>query len=213
MRTGQQVADQVAQDQPADRRELIGGQQSPAYRRRWGLGDVYRDDHHGDADGQAKQQSCRQQHRHRHRDRTQQRECRVADDDQDHRLLTADRIGERTADQRTADLADHHHRRQQLLLPRRQAELVGNEQQRAGDAGQVVPVNDTDARRSEPGQQASPRWARRLTDGQLGRTRSRSTAMTCSGLSGVMHGRTRPRPTCRTSMVRLLPRWMSSGNQ
>ncbi|CFR98276.1 Uncharacterised protein [Mycobacterium tuberculosis] len=182
MRSGQQVADQVTDDDAAKRRQLIRGHQRPTHRRRRRLGHIHRH-HHRQADCHTQQQTRHHQHRYGHRGRAEQGEHCVAGDDEHHRFLASDRVGEDAAAKRPGDLAEHRRGGQQLLFSSGEFEFLAERQQRTRDGGKVVPVEDADAGGGEPDEERpAPR------SGQLTGTGALSTSTTRSGSSGAPAG-------------------------
>lgn len=183
VRSGQQVADQVTDDDAAKRRQLIRGHQRPTHRRRRRLGHIHRHHHHRQADCHTQQQTRHHQHRYGHRGRAEQGEHCVAGDDEHHRFLASDRVGEDAAAKRPGDLAEHRRGGQQLLFSSGEFEFLAERQQRTRDGGKVVPVEDADAGGGEPDEERpAPR------SGQLTGTGALSTSTTRSGSSGAPAG-------------------------
>lgn len=135
-------AHEVAGDDADDRGHLVGDEEAAADLRRGGLGDEDRDDGQGDADGDAEEEAGDEQGDVAGGEAGDDREDDVAAGDEEHRLLPADRVRERTADDRADDLADDDGGGESAELGVVQAEVAFDEQQRAGDVRDVVAVGD-----------------------------------------------------------------------
>ena len=134
---------------PGHRRHLVHHDHPAAHGGGRGLGDEDRRRHDRDADRHAEEEARRVEEDEAGRDAAEDREQRVGERHEDHRPLAPDRVGEPAAGEGAEHRAGDDDRRHPLRLMGREPEVLGDEQQRAGDRPEVVAVDDPDRRRRD----------------------------------------------------------------